>query len=57
MWILHLIIGILGVLIGIYSFFHPMILGLSLAWVLGLLVGVIFIQTGLSMMFFEPEAE
>lgn len=47
MWILQLIFGILAVLIGGYSFFHPMLLAVSL----GLLIGVFFVETGFTLMF------
>ncbi len=47
LWILQLILGIIAILIGIYSFFRPA----ALAIAEGLLVGIFFIETGLSMMF------
>ncbi|MBQ6336216.1 MAG: DUF308 domain-containing protein [Ruminococcus sp.] len=46
-WILQLIFGILAVLVGIYSFFQPMLMALSL----GTLVGIFFIETGFTLMF------
>jgi len=46
-WIPHLIFGILAVLIGGYSFFHPMLMAVSL----GVLIGVFFIETGFTVMF------
>lgn len=46
-WILQLILGILAILIGIYSFFQPMLMALSL----GTLVGIFFIETGFTLMF------
>lgn len=46
-WIFQLIIGILGVLLGIYSFFHPAVIAVSL----GFLVGFWFIETGFAMIF------
>lgn len=45
-WILQLILGILGVLVGLYSLFNPMLLALSI----GTLIGIYFIDTGLTMM-------
>lgn len=47
LWILQLILGIIAVLIGIYSFFRPA----ALAITEGVLIGIFFIETGLSMMF------
>lgn len=47
LWVLQLILGILAILIGIYSFFHPA----ALAVTIGVLIGIFFIETGLSMMF------
>ena len=44
-WILQLILGILAVLTGGYSFFHPMLMAVSL----GVLIGIFFIETGFSM--------
>lgn len=46
-WILQLIFGILALLVGIYSFFQPMLMALSL----GTLVGIFFIETGFTLMF------
>ena len=46
-WILQLIFGILAVLIGCYSFFHPMLMAVSL----GILIGIYFIETGFTLMF------
>ncbi len=46
-WILQLIFGILAVLIGCYSFFHPMLLAVSI----GMLIGISFIETGFSLIF------
>ena len=57
MWIFQLIFGILGVLLGIYSFFHPMIFGLSVAWIVGILIGAFFIETGFTMMFISSESK
>jgi uncharacterized membrane protein HdeD (DUF308 family) len=46
-WILSLIFGILDILVGCYSFFHPMVLAVSL----GILIGIYFIETGLTLIF------
>lgn len=46
-WILQLIFGILAVLIGLYSFFQPALMAVSL----GVLVGIFFIETGFTLMF------
>ena len=42
---LSLFLGILGVLVGVYSVIHPMLL----AFTFGILVGVYFIESGISM--------
>ncbi len=47
MWILELIFGILAVLLGAYSFFHPTIMAVSI----GVLIGIFFIETGFTLMF------
>ena len=44
-WFLGLISGILGVVMGIYSFLHPQMLALSS----GMLIGFYFIETGISL--------
>lgn len=44
-WIWTLILGILGVLLGIYSLVHPMLL----AFTFGILVGIYFIESGISL--------
>lgn len=44
-WIWVLVLGILGVLMGIYSMVHPLIL----AFTFGLLVGMYFIECGINM--------
>lgn len=46
-WVLQLIFGILAVLIGVGSFFEP----LRLAVTLGVLIGIDFIEAGLTLMF------
>ena len=53
-WIFLLIVGILGVLLGGYSIFHPLVFGMSLASVIGILIGCDFIVTGISMLLFRP---
>lgn len=44
-WILKLILGIVGLLIGIFTFIHPIILAVAL----GILIGIYFIESGISM--------
>ena len=46
-WILQLIFGILGVLVGCYTFFNPILLAISQ----GILIGIFFIETGFTLMF------
>lgn len=47
LWILMLILGIIAILIGCYSFFQPMIMAVSL----GVLIGMFFVETGFTLMF------
>lgn len=47
LWIFQLIFGILGVLLGCYSFFHPMLVAVSI----GFLIGFYFMETGFTMIF------
>lgn len=47
LWILQLIIGIIGILLGCYSFFHPMLVAFSV----GFLIGFYFVETGFSLLF------
>ncbi len=44
-WIWTLVLGIIGVLVGIYSLMHPMLL----AFTFGILVGVYFIESGINL--------
>lgn len=44
-WIWNLILGIIGVLVGIYSLVHPLLM----AFTVGILVGVYFMESGISM--------
>lgn len=46
-WIAELILGILAILVGAYSCFHPMIMALSI----GVLIGIFFIETGFTLIF------
>ena len=46
-WILQLILGILGILLGCYCFFHPMLTAVTL----GILIGAFFIETGFTLIF------
>ena len=46
-WILQLIIGILNVLVGCYTFANPVILAIST----GILIGIYFIETGITLIF------
>ena len=55
-WIWNLILGIIGVLVGIYSLLHPLLL----AFTFGILVGLYFIESGISMIVMAlraPKAE
>ena len=44
-WIWGLVLGIIGILLGIYTMVHPMLL----AFTMGILIGVYFIESGISM--------
>ena len=44
LWFLGLITGILGVILGVYSFLHPQVVALST----GMLIGFYYIETGIS---------
>lgn len=44
-WIWTLIVGIFGVLVGIYSIAHPLVM----AFTFGMLVGIYFIESGINM--------
>lgn len=44
-WIWTMVLGVLGVLLGLYSLVHPMLL----AFTFGILVGIYFIESGISM--------
>ena len=46
-WILQLILGILAVILGVISFFQPIIMALSI----GTLIGIYFIETGFTLIF------
>lgn len=45
MWVWQMIIGILAILLGCYSFFHPAVVAISL----GLLIGIWFIESGIAL--------
>ena len=47
LWILQLIFGILGILLGCYSFFHPALVAVSI----GFLIGFYFVETGFTILF------
>lgn len=47
LWVLQLIFGILGILLGCYSFLRPMVIAISL----GILIGIYFIETGFTLLF------
>lgn len=45
MWILQLIFGIIGILLGCYTFFHPVVFAFTIGW----LIGFYFIEAGFTM--------
>lgn len=48
LWIPHLILGIIAVLLGCYSFFHPALVVVTIAF----LIGFYFIEIGFTLLFF-----
>lgn len=44
-WIWGIVLGVLGIILGIYSFAHPMLVAFSL----GILIGFYFIESGVTM--------
>lgn len=50
-WIWGLVLGILGIILGLYSFIHPIVL----AFTMGMLLGIYFIESGLSMIFMTSQ--
>ncbi|MBQ7500470.1 MAG: DUF308 domain-containing protein [Clostridia bacterium] len=46
LWILQLIVGILNILVGCYTFANPVILAIST----GILIGIYFIETGFTLL-------
>ena len=44
-WIWTMVLGVIGVLVGIYSLMHPLLM----AFTIGILVGVYFIESGINM--------
>ena len=56
-WIIQVIMGVIGIVIGIYSFMHPLLFGVLAAGVIGLLLGIYFLQAGISIIFLPSKAE
>ena len=52
-WYWGLILGILGLVLGVYSFFHPMVSALTI----GILVGMYLIESGLNMIVLATAVE
>ena len=50
-WIWGLVLGILGIILGLYSIFHPVLLALTT----GILIGVYFIVSGMNMIFLSSQ--
>lgn len=50
-WIWGLVLGILGIILGLYSMFHPILLALTT----GILIGVYFIVSGINMIFLSSQ--
>jgi uncharacterized membrane protein HdeD (DUF308 family) len=48
LWVLGVIIGILSVILGIYSFAHPMVTAITT----GILIGLYFVESGIDMIVF-----
>ena len=45
LWVLQLIFGILGILLGIFSFSQPLVSALTI----GIMIGIYFIEVGITM--------
>ena len=56
-WIIRLLLGVIGVMLGIFCFLHPVLFGILFAWTLGVMIGVFFVQTGFSVMFLSAKAQ
>lgn len=52
-WVLGLVIGILGIVLGIYTFFHPFVLAVTI----GLVIGFYFIMNGIDMIMISGQAK
>ena len=50
-WIWGLVLGILGIILGLYSLFHPALLALTT----GMLIGTYFIESGINMIFLSSQ--
>ena len=50
-WIWGLVLGILGIILGLYSIFHPVLLALTT----GILIGVYFVVSGMNMIFLSSQ--
>ena len=50
-WIWGLVLGILGIILGLYSTFHPVLLALTT----GILIGVYFVVSGMNMIFLSSQ--
>ena len=51
-WIWGLVLGILGIILALYSMFHPVLLALTT----GILIGVYFIVSGINMIFLSSQS-
>lgn len=51
-WIVGLILGIIGILLGLYTIIHPLLL----AFTMGILIGVYFIESGINMIVLSSQA-
>ena len=50
-WIWGVVLGIIGILLGVYTMFHPMLL----AFTMGILIGVYFVECGISMIILSSQ--
>lgn len=51
-WIWGIVLGIIGILLGLYTLIHPMLL----AFTMGILIGVYFIECGINMIILSSQA-
>ena len=54
-WVLQLIFGIIGICLGAYALVHPLVFGVFFAFIIGAMIGIDFIQSGIALAFMTPK--